>query len=80
MTEQIPITGDKNEIVLKKNELDNVKTIINTFSEKTETGITDIINNNFLSLSVQDKAILREMAQAERAISIAIKYMWTMMK
>lgn len=80
MIEEIPITGNKDEIVSEKSETNNIKSIINTFSNKTETGISDTINNSFSSLTASDKDILREMALAERAISIALKYTWAMMK
>ena len=80
MAEQIPVAGDKVAVVAKKNELENVKTKINAFSQKTETGITDLIENNFTNLSTQDKAILKEMALSARALSKAIKYIWSIMK
>jgi hypothetical protein len=79
-SEQIPISGNRDEIITKKNELNITKLAINNFSSKTENVIEDIINDNFSGLSAADKSILKELALTTRANSIAIKYMWTMIK
>lgn len=72
--------GNKGEILSRKAEIAAIKAAINEFAAITEAAITNQINNNFTSLSLTDKDILKNIAVTTRALSKAIKYMWEMMK